>query len=1335
MEATVVSVGKSVLDGALSYAKSAIAEEVTLQVGVQRDQVFIRDELEMMQSFLVAADKVEHEHHEVVKTWVKQVRDVAYDVEGCLQDYAVRLEKPSWWRLPCTVVRERHHVAKEMKELRAKVEDVSQRNMRYHLLGGPATVSKHSHVTATELQSTPTDDIDATRVAKQQQKVDLVHVITKNGGPDLRVIALWGTSGATVVASAIWVAYQKAKREFECHAWVKLMHPFDAKEFIGSMVSSTEQKDKAESSSEDTTGTSGSTEDGNNPILEEPKPIERKEPDSEVIDLISKGGKVIAVCGMGDDFEKCTALVKNVYKLLGGSFLKCAWFSMKSPFNHEEFLNELVSQLNRDYCKSSEASTDCKKQEDSQNSTKSKQGTTESSTRKILAKILSEPKCLFVFDNISSIEEWDSIVKSLPTESNTANRIIVTTRELAVAIHCSGEEQYTYKLESENDKTTVDSQSVGIDSTEMKSSMASDKRTVHFDDEIIPEDNLEAPPESDHSLPLDRDPNTPAAMNKLTRSRTAKATQEDQLIGRVNEKEVILKLLSGNQGLQVISVWGMGGVGKTTLVKNIYQSSELEKLKFERRAWVTVTRPFQHTEFLRNLAQRLEEDSAVKKGEPTLGISRNNDLSTMRHNDLDQKVKNDLTGKKYLIVVDDLSSHTEWDFIGKFPENNNASRIIITTRPKGVALRCSKIEGNMHNIEGLTDEDALELFLNKVSSNDKDKTELKQKLDMMEEANIIIKKCGRLPLAIAAVGGFLSTRPLNITEWRKFSDHISTELHENPSLEMIKKILISSYEGLPYQLKSCFLYLSIFPEDHDIRYRRLLRRWIAEGYSRATRNKHAEKEAEEQYTALLNKSMIQQSRTVATGKTGFCQVHDLMREISIAKSEEENLVLVLDERSTSSSKDKVRHLVIRQSWSRERENNDMQNIVDVSNIRSLTVFGKWRSFFLCKKMRMLRVLDLEDAEGLQDPDLVPIGKLRHLKYLSLRGSETILNLPSSFGDLLNLETLDIRGTLVTKLPATIGRLQNLKYLHAGIPPYDEDNIRSSALVSTILEEYREYKSDPKGMTIRTFVSYIMLFISSWLRNLDVHGVEVPRGIGRLSSIHTLSIVNIARGKAMLKNLKKLTQLRKLGVTGVNKNNCEELCSAIAGHGRLQSLLLRAEGKVGLEGCLDNMSQPPKDLESLQLYGNLVTLPEWVKTLQNLQKLCLRNTNLKADDTMKVLGNLPMLAILRLQHNACEENELRFGPECLAGLTALELVNWWSLESVKFEGGATPKLKVLLVENCWQIHDDGFSGIETVSSLKEVSLLGYNYDQTYTEFKEQLQQQLNMIKPKPNLKIL
>jgi len=139
MEATGLSLGKSVLDGVLSYANSAIAEEVALQLGITGDQAFVRDELEMMLSFLMAAHE-ERDEHKVVKTWVKQVRNVAYDAEDCLQDLAVRHGKSSWWCFLRKLV-DRHRVATRMKELRAKVEDVSQRNMRYRLIKGTGPMS------------------------------------------------------------------------------------------------------------------------------------------------------------------------------------------------------------------------------------------------------------------------------------------------------------------------------------------------------------------------------------------------------------------------------------------------------------------------------------------------------------------------------------------------------------------------------------------------------------------------------------------------------------------------------------------------------------------------------------------------------------------------------------------------------------------------------------------------------------------------------------------------------------------------------------------------------------------------------------------------------------------------------------------------------------------------------------------------------------------------------------------------------------------------------------------------------------------------------------------
>ncbi|XP_039816056.1 disease resistance protein Pik-2-like [Panicum virgatum] len=234
MESTVLSVGKSVLSGALGYAKSAVAEEVALQLGFQRDHAFIRDELEMMQAFLLAAHE-EREEHKVVLTWVKQVRDVAYDVEDCLHDLAIRLgKKHSWWR---TLVH-RHRVSVQIKELRARVEDVSQKNVRYRLIKGSDSMA--ATAAGQPSSSTPGATMSGIDEAMRQQnraKVDLIRLISRTG-EDLRVIAVWGASDVLEDTPIIRMAYDYLKRNnrFECYAWVRIMQPFNRTEFLRNII-------------------------------------------------------------------------------------------------------------------------------------------------------------------------------------------------------------------------------------------------------------------------------------------------------------------------------------------------------------------------------------------------------------------------------------------------------------------------------------------------------------------------------------------------------------------------------------------------------------------------------------------------------------------------------------------------------------------------------------------------------------------------------------------------------------------------------------------------------------------------------------------------------------------------------------------------------------------------------------------------------------------------------------------------------------------------------------------------------------------------------------------
>ncbi|XBJ21802.1 hypothetical protein VPH35_000291 [Triticum aestivum] len=1214
MEATALSIGKSVLDGALGYAKSALAEEVALQLGVRRDQVFITNELEMMQAFLMTAHDERYDDDRVVKVWVKQVRDVAYDVEDTLQEFAVRLEKQSWWRIRRTLL-DRRRVAKLMKELRANVEDVSQRNMRYHLVRSKPvlTAAEQSAIASATLFG-----IDGARNATKYKKsnVDLAQLlmVNKDENTDLGVIAVWGTSADLGQTSIIRVVYENPdiKTKFPCRAWVRLTHPFDSKDFIQS-------------------------------------------------------------------------LVKQFYTAVGATVL--FGMEMTTPFELAEKFDWYVKKK----------------------------------------------RYLIVLNGLSTIEEWDWVKGFFP-DNNLGSRIIVSTTQVEVASLCVGQESIVSQLnqlsadqniyafnqkgcQGRTGLTTSNTTSTGVDNNSTSSAV-----------EILPEQSK-------------GDDGKHEVKNRITRIKTmVAALEESHLVGRKKEKGEIIKLISNRiTQLQVISVWGMGGLGKTTLVKDIYQSEEVSG-KFEKRAWVTIMRPFNLEELLRSLVMQLDRESSRKMEVVGLMGNTMKKFLLMSPAELIKELARLLEGKRYFIVVDDVSSTMEWNMIVPiFHDVENTCCVIVTTREETIAKHCSEKQENIYMLTGLEYKDARDLFTKKVFKQNMDLD--KQYPELVEQAEMVLRKCNGLPLAVVTIGGFLANQPKSALEWRKLNEHISAELEMNPEFGTIKTVLMRSYDGLPYHLKSCFLYMPIFPEDCKVGRGRLAGRWSAEGYSREVRGKSAKEIADSYFLELISRSMILPSQQSIHSRKGIssCQVHDLIREIGIAKSMEENLVFTLEEGCSSNSQTTVRHLVISSNWKGDKS--EFESMVDMSRLRSVTCFGEWKSFFVSDKMRLLRVLDLEDTTGVYSHHLKHIGMLLHLRYLSLRGCDDVSHLPDSLGNLRQLETLDSRQTLILLLPKTIIKLRKLNNLHAGRLSVDE--------VVSIDDEFvhefpRGTQNRPCLFCLMPLLSciaccapqcvfhggnfshrdacrlYCCLLLPAIAIRLDLYGVLLPRGMRKLKALRTLGVVNIGRrGKYAVQDIKGLTQLRKLGVTGVNKENGQELCSAIVGLTRMESLSIRSEGEPGLCGCLDGKFSFPETLQSLKLYGNLVKLPEWVKGLKNLVKLKLRSSRiLEHDTTIQLLGDLPNLAFLHLLKKSFQHGDevcLSFHRDMFPSLVVLELDLIKNLKLVKFEEGATPKLELLKFRT-WdsELSVGLFSGLPSLWSLKEFMLDNDDYNEDSVE---------------------
>ncbi|CAL4905096.1 unnamed protein product [Urochloa decumbens] len=1263
MEATVLSIGKSVLSGALGYTKSAVAEEVALQLGISRDQAFIKDELEMMLSFLMAAHE-EQDKHEVRETWVRQIRVVAYDVEDSLMDFAVRVRKQPWWR----TLLDRRRVAKQMKDLRAKVEDVSQRNLRYRLIDGGSTSNA---ATAADSATTAMAmfGINEARYAakKEQTRMNLTRLINKEGDGDLGVVAVWGTSGSVGHTSIIWEAYENSatQNNFPCRAWVRVMHPFSSKEFILS-------------------------------LLEEFRPA------------AGVGSSLIETEKMGHLVEEFHGYVNGKRCLIVLNDLSTIeeWNRVKRCFPINKAGNRIiVSTMNV------EVASLCV----GQNSVVSelKQLSADQTIYAFYKEPTARPSVQIstIPDSVQGARDEDGNIRT-----KESRRFLKTASAVGRGAAPGGGHGRPPRGRARSSRallgTTDDAEEEGREEVERQRKGSQD---VPYSAELVPS----------IILPTSDDIQGDQSNDDDERMKAEEVVEESQLVGREREKELIANLILGHSDkhLEVIAVWGMGGIGKTTLVADVYQRQKLND-KFTKRAFVTVLRPFRLEELLRSIAIQLDAHSSGKKGVMDFARDKENDYALMSVDRLTKALEGLSQDKKCLIVVDDLLQTKEWDAIAEaFGKIESASwTIVITTRQKDIVEHCCKKPECRCMLDILQAKEAHELFIKTVFKKTIDLS--KEYPELVEPAKLILNKCNGLPLAIVTIGSFLAGQEaISAMEWRKLNEHITAELEMNPKMELIRSVLMKSYDGLPYYLKPCFLYMSIFPEDCNISRRCLVRRWAVEGYSAEARDKSCMEIADGYFEELIERSMVLPTResTISKQKADSCKLHDLIRDISISMSTKENLVFRLEEGCSSSTHGKVRHLAISSNW--EGDEAEFQSIVELSCIRSLTVFGKCKPFYISDKMRFLRVLDLEDTADLANHCLADIGKLVHLRYLSLRGCDGIFCLPDSVGNLSQLEVLDIKWTEIQVLPKTIVRLRMLRYIHAGRGSFcfstsglsrtekctELLKVQRDACFGMFHKVYYDKRSRRDWCAIACCAALPPIMMG--MKFPDDHGVTVPKGMDKLKSLHTLRYVHLAWGNAAVEEIKGFTSLRNLGVVGISEKNSQNLCLAISKLSLLESLSL----SMGLDysDFLSDMEPPPENLQSLKLCGRSTELPEWIKGLQNLTKLTLAGTGLSrkgAATLMQDIGKLRNLSILSLREYGgfITVGDVQFKTDLFMSLKVLELIYAprTQFKSVKFDDEAMPKLEVLRLDIGRPV---SFCGVQHLQSIKEIRVSYWDND--------------------------
>ncbi|KAL7166630.1 hypothetical protein ACSBR2_037323 [Camellia fascicularis] len=208
-------------------------------------------------------------------------------------------------------------------------------------------------------------------------------------------------------------------------------------------------------------------------------------------------------------------------------------------------------------------------------------------------------------------------------------------------------------------------------------------------------------------------------------------------------------------------------------------------------------------------------------------------------------------------IAERRQRYEAWDDIKiALPNSNCGSRVLLTTRIVNVAsTSCRESHGYIYEMKALCQEESWTLFCNKTFQGKDCPPHL------IELSESILRRCEGLPLAIVVISGLLVSKDQgSVDEWELVNRCLGAEVE----VSYLKKILLLSYNDLPYYLKSCLLYLSSFPEDHLIDWMSTIRLWIAEGFVEVKElGKTLEEVAEAYLYELLNRSLIQISKTQA----------------------------------------------------------------------------------------------------------------------------------------------------------------------------------------------------------------------------------------------------------------------------------------------------------------------------------------------------------------------------------------------------------------------------------------------------------------------------------------
>ncbi|KAG6388540.1 hypothetical protein SASPL_149968 [Salvia splendens] len=767
--------------------------------------------------------------------------------------------------------------------------------------------------------------------------------------------------------------------------------------------------------------------------------------------------------------------------------------------------------------------------------------------------------------------------------------------------------------------------------------------------------------------------------------------------------ETILKHLESGQVLS-IGVYGMGGVGKTTLAKHIH--NRLLQHSQGRVIWVTVSEEFSVTTLQDKIAHFIGLD---------FGGEDNEDIRAARlHTTLSQM-------KNSVLILDDVWENIDLSKVG-CPISVECCRLIITTRSLEVCRQicCQKV----FQVKTLHHREAWELF------NETLRNEIELDSSAEEIARSVAKLCGGLPLAIATVaGGMRGERAIHT--WRNAYAELKERVSRNDGMGYgdVYKVLKYSFDRLNRNhhsqsnefnaLQHCFLHCALYPEDEEIIRESLVREFISGGLvdERKTRRAQIE-QGHSILDRLVNVCLLESCHTERV------KMHDLLRSMALKICEGKYMVRAGDK--------SLKEIPKEEEWAKDLEKvsfvkNGIMRIgdgmsPDCPKLSTLLLLGNhWLQFIpdsFFSKMQGLCTLDLSMTKISMLPN--SICALKSLKALLLEWCNNLKNVPN-LGEMKELRELNLSNTAITEVPQGVGELFNLKFLALNVRTLEMlprglflklgklQHLELPLRIQVVIEEIENLKLLEEFSGRVENVNDLKYLITSWGSRVRDNCYRILVG-----SYHTRG--GIFHNKELVLYKCNLEDERVLAEGIVQQCEGVGICF-VEGLKRL-----RIESCGGIEYILRSeagLSSQMSAVEEIELYeldgmkgliekgeiGASAALAQPV--FSNLTKLRIEKCN-----RMRIpLPGAPNLEVIDIRK--CREIEEIFEDEGTGSVTLpkLKTLRLKELPRLRKVGilSSPPNLEVIDISECEEIEeifeDEGTSSLTTLPKLKTLRLYG------------------------------